>query len=60
MGLATMAIELNSLKESNRFLNLLMDNMTSAVFLVDENMRVQQFNDSFSKLLSKSERELIS
>lgn len=59
MGLATMAIELNSLKESNRFLNLLMDNMTSAVFLADENMRVQQFNDSFSKLLSKSERELV-
>lgn len=54
-----MAIEVCSLKESNDFLNLLMDNMTSAVFLVDKDIRVQQFNDSFKKLLSKSEAELI-
>jgi phosphoserine phosphatase RsbU/P len=54
-----MAIELNNLRESNTFLNLLMDNITSAVFLVDKDMRVQQFNVSFTKLLSKSERELV-
>ncbi len=56
---AFLAIELGSLKESNEFLNLLMDNITSAVFLVDKDIRVQQFNDSFKKLLSKSEAELV-
>lgn len=59
MELATMPIELNNLRESNTFLNLLMDNITSAVFLVDKNMRVHQFNASFTKLLSKSEGELV-
>jgi phosphoserine phosphatase RsbU/P len=54
-----LAIHLGSLKESNGFLNLLMDNMTSAVFLVDKDIRVQQFNDSFKKLFSKTEAELI-
>jgi phosphoserine phosphatase RsbU/P len=52
-------IELNSLKESNEFLNLLMNNITSAVFLVDKEVRLQQFNDAFKKLFSKAEVELI-
>ncbi|MGC8658059.1 MAG: SpoIIE family protein phosphatase [Desulfomonilaceae bacterium] len=54
-----MPIKLCNLKESNEFLNLLLDNITSAVFLVDKNIRVQQFNDSFKKLFSKPESELV-
>ncbi|MGO8878467.1 MAG: SpoIIE family protein phosphatase [Desulfomonilaceae bacterium] len=54
-----MAIQLGSLKESNEFLNLLMDNMTSAVFLVGKDFRVQQVNDSFKKLFSITEAKLI-
>lgn len=54
-----MTIELSSLKESNEFLALLIDNITSAIFLVDKGIRVRQFNDSFKKLLSKNEAELI-
>ena len=59
LGVWFLAIELNNLKESNEFLNLLMDNITSAVFLVDKDVRLQQFNDSFKKLFSKAEVDLI-
>ncbi len=54
-----MSLELSSLKESNEFLNLLMDSIPSAVFLVDKNVRIQQFNQGFQKLFSKTETELV-
>ena len=45
-----MAPELQNLKESNEFLNLLLDNMNSAVLIADENLRIHQFNNSFLNL----------
>lgn len=54
-----MAVELSNLRESNEFLNLLMDSIPSAVFLVDRDVRVQQFNQGFRKLFSKDEADLV-
>ena len=42
--------ELKNLKESNEFLNLLLDNINSAVLIADENLQIHQFNDSFLNL----------
>lgn len=45
-----MAPELENLKESNEFLNLLLDNINSAVLIADENLKIHQFNNSFLSL----------
>jgi sigma-B regulation protein RsbU (phosphoserine phosphatase) len=50
---------MEDLKESTEFLNLLVDNVTSAVFLVDKGVRLRQFNNAFQKLFSKDEARLI-
>lgn len=42
--------ELHNLKESNEFLNLLLDNINSAVLIADEKLQIHQFNDSFLNL----------
>ena len=42
-----MLTQLQDLKESNEFLNLLLDNINSAVFIADANLQIHQFNDSF-------------
>jgi len=38
-----MGTELQDLKESNEFLNLLLDNINSAVLIADENLKIHQF-----------------
>jgi sigma-B regulation protein RsbU (phosphoserine phosphatase) len=45
-----MSPELQNLKESNEFLNLLLDNINSAVLIADENLQIHQFNNSFLNL----------
>ena len=45
-----MAPELHNLKESNEFLNLLLDNINSAVLIADDNLQIHQFNKSFLSL----------
>jgi sigma-B regulation protein RsbU (phosphoserine phosphatase) len=42
--------ELKDLKESNEFLNLLLDNMNSAILIADENLQIHHFNNSFLNL----------
>jgi sigma-B regulation protein RsbU (phosphoserine phosphatase) len=42
--------ELKDLKESNEFLNLLLDNMNSAILIADENLQIHHFNKSFLNL----------
>ncbi len=42
-----MPFELNDLRESNEFLNLVLENINSAILIADENMRIHQFNQSF-------------
>ena len=45
-----MTINLQDLRESNEFLNHILDNMGAAVLIADENFRIHQFNDSFLNL----------
>jgi len=45
---------LSDLRESNEFLNMLLDNMNTAVVIVDENYRIYQFNNAFLNLFDKA------
>ena len=54
-----MPIEVKSLKESNEFLNILLDNITSAVFLIDQRMRIHSFNNAFQTLFNTPEDRLL-
>ena len=49
----------NDLRESNEFLNLLLDNMNSAVLIADENLQINHFNNTFLQLFSKSEENVL-
>jgi sigma-B regulation protein RsbU (phosphoserine phosphatase) len=49
-----MATELQNLKESNEFLNLLLDNINSAVLIADENLQIHNFNKSFLNLFDSA------
>jgi sigma-B regulation protein RsbU (phosphoserine phosphatase) len=51
--------ELQDLKESNEFLNLLLDNINSAVLLADENLQIHQFNDSFLNLFDSAAESVL-
>ena len=42
------------LKESVEFLNLLLDNINSAVLIADENLQIHHFNNSFLKLFDNA------
>jgi diguanylate cyclase (GGDEF)-like protein len=52
-------ISINDLTESNEFLNSLLDNLVSAVFVVDKKIRIQSVNDSFKSLFHKSEDKIL-
>ena len=54
-----MSINLENLKESNEFLNILFDNITSALFILDKNARVENMNESFSLLFQKQEEKIL-
>ncbi|MEJ8552723.1 SpoIIE family protein phosphatase [Tepidibacter sp. Z1-5] len=54
-----MKLSINKLKESTVFLNNLFENITSAIFLVDKNVRIQEFNDTFKVLFSKPDSEIL-
>ncbi len=54
-----MPTELQNLKESNEFLNLLLDNMDSAVLIADENMKIHQFNNSFLDLFDNAAESIL-
>jgi sigma-B regulation protein RsbU (phosphoserine phosphatase) len=45
----------DDLRESNEFLNILLDNMNSAVLIADENLQIHRFNDNFLQLFRRSE-----
>ena len=49
-----MTFQLNDLKESNEFLNALIDNINAAVLIVDRAMRIEQFNHSLEMLFGRS------
>ncbi|HCL57579.1 MAG TPA: hypothetical protein DHW82_11310 [Spirochaetia bacterium] len=54
-----MDLNWSSLKESNEFLNILLDNITSAVFIVDKNIRIVQINQAFQSLFHKSSEKIL-
>lgn len=51
-----MELDIESLKESNDFLNDLYRDVTTAIFLADGEARVRNFNDSFAALFLPDER----
>lgn len=54
-----MKINIDTLRESNKFLNLLLDNIETAVFIADENLKIYQFNDSFLSLFNRQSQGLV-
>ncbi|MCP4672302.1 MAG: SpoIIE family protein phosphatase [Desulfobacula sp.] len=53
-----MKIDIKELKDSNAFLNILLQNMDSAVFIADDHFKIHQFNDSFLTLFNRSDTNL--
>lgn len=53
-----MKINIKALKDSNEFLNLLLSNIDTAVFIADENLKIYQFNDSFLHLFKQSDETM--
>jgi signal transduction histidine kinase len=49
-----MPFEIDSLKESTEFLNIVLENINSAIFVVDRDLRVARFNQAFTTLLRQS------
>jgi sigma-B regulation protein RsbU (phosphoserine phosphatase) len=47
------------LKESSEFLNLMLDNIDAAVLIVDENLKIHQFNRSFLDLFDRAADQLV-
>ncbi len=54
-----MSINLKNLKESNEFLNILFDNITSALFILNKDARIESINESFSILFQKREEKIL-
>jgi len=46
--------ELKDLRESNEFLNLLLDNINSAILIADDNLQIHHFNNSFLNLFDNA------
>ena len=54
-----MRLQIKEVRESNDLLNLLMENMSSALFLTDTEMRLQDFNNTLQKIFSRPEQEML-
>lgn len=54
-----MVLDMNDIQESNDFLNILLDNISSAIFVVDPERRVQNYNSAFSDLFKKTEDRVL-
>lgn len=54
-----MGILLNNTVESAQFMEFLFDNISSAVFIVDKEMKVKKVNNSYKNLFNKEEKEVI-
>jgi len=58
-GASKMLTELQNLKESNEFLNLLLDNIDSAVLIADEHLKIHSFNKSFLDLFDNAAESIL-
>ena len=54
-----MTTELKDLRESNEFLNLLLDNIDSAVLIADENFKIFQVNNYFLELFDSATESVV-
>ncbi len=54
-----MPLEISELKESNDFLNTLLDQITSAVFVADKKMRIHNVNKASQTLFLKREGQIL-
>jgi phosphoserine phosphatase RsbU/P len=54
-----MTTDLKDLKESNEFLNLLLDNIDSAVLIADENFQIFQVNNFFLELFDSATETVV-
>lgn len=54
-----MRLNIDDLKDSTNLLNLVLDNIDSAVFLTNEEVKLQDFNETLEKLFSKGEQDLL-
>ncbi|MCK5848654.1 MAG: PAS domain-containing sensor histidine kinase [Caldisericia bacterium] len=54
-----MSLIANQLRESNDYLNLILNTINSALFLVNQKAEVESFNDSFHALFNRPEDEII-
>ena len=54
-----MGLDFRDLRESNDFLNALINNITSAIFLVDRDVKIRNFNDPFQALFQKDEDKIL-
>lgn len=50
---------IEDLKESNAFLTALLDNLVSGIFIVDKDIRIRSFNDSFKALFQKQQEKIL-
>lgn len=51
-------LKLKNLKESNAFLNTLLDNVDSLIFVIDKDLRVVQINEAFRMFIYKQDEEI--
>ncbi len=54
-----MKFEINDINESNKFLNLLLENVTSAIFVVDKENKIYNVNKSMEILFNKKGEEFL-
>lgn len=54
-----MRLDIRDLKESNDFLNIVFDTISSSIFIVDKNMVIRSLNKSGSKMLERDEEIII-
>lgn len=52
-------MNIEKLRDSKQFMKMLMEVAVTPIFVVDEEMTIQSFNNSFLNLFSKSENEII-
>lgn len=55
----TMSLNFGDLRESNDFLNAMIDNITSAIFIVDRDVKIRSFNNPFQALFQKVEDKIL-
>jgi signal transduction histidine kinase len=54
-----MKINIRDLRESNEFLNILLDNVNSAIFLIDPSIRITSINEAFTSVFQNDRSNIL-